>query len=324
MTRRTARTAVPLALLAAAAALLAAAPAAVATYPGHNGRIAFHSATPAGNQIFSVRKNGDDLRQLTHVAGDAVSPDWSPDGRLIAFELDTADAGAVAIMNADGSDLRIVPGLGISDGDPSFTPDGRRLVYGFFDGEHGGFAIMNLDGSGQRIIRADDVDADPNVSPDGRTLSLTCTQEPEVLAALCTQPLAGGALVPLTPFTAEVGAKSDWAPDGGQLVFTDHADRPNPGDSANVAVVRPDGTDEHLLTHFSGGATNAFAGSYSPDGRWIVFRLEADGKFGLFRIRPDGSHLRAILPLSDFAPRFIDWGPRAKDDHGRPGPDDDD
>jgi hypothetical protein len=30
-------------------------------------------------------------------------------------------------------------------------------------------------------------------------------------------------------------------------------------------------------------------------------------------MRPDGSHLRAILPLSDFAPRFIDWGARVAD-----------
>jgi Tol biopolymer transport system component len=300
----------------AAATLLAAAPTALATFPGHNGRIAFHSETSAGTQIFSVRENGNDLRQLTHLAGDAINADWSPDGRRIAFEIDTPDTADVAVMNADGSGLVTVPGIGLFNGDPSFTPDGRRLVYGFFDGEHGGVASMNLDGTDQRVVRTDDLVEDPNVSPDGRTMSVTCQQDPDVLQALCTLPVAGGRLTPLTPVTAEVGAKSDWAPDGRQLVFTDHADRPNPGDSANVAVVRPDGTQEHLLTHFAGGETNAFAGSYSPDGRWIVFRLEDRGKFGLFRIRPDGTHLRAIMPLSDFAPRFIDWGPRANDDRG--------
>ena len=91
-------------------------------------------------------------------------------------------------------------------------------------------------------------------------------------------------------------------------MFTDHADLPNPGDSANVSVVAPDGGGEHLLNHFSGGTVNAFAGSYSPHGRWIVFRLEDHGRFGLYKMRPDGSQLKAILPLSTFAPRFIDWG----------------
>ena len=60
----------------------------------------------------------------------------------------------------------------------------------------------------------------------------------------------------------------------------------------------------------------------SPDGRWGVFRLEDQGQFGLFRMRPDGTHLRAILPLSDFAPRFIDWGPRPDRDGRNAGDDD--
>ena len=310
MTRRT----VPLALLVVAT-LLAAAPVARATTAGHNGLIAFHSQTPAGSQIFTVRPNGRDLRQITHVAGDAISADWSPDGRRIAFEIDTEESATVAIMNADGSGLKTVPGIGRFNGDASFTPDGRRVVYGFFNDEHGGVASMRLDGSDQRKLLADDTVEDPNVSPDGRRISLTCIDVPLVLHALCTMPAAGGSPTAITPFTINVGAKSDWAPDGRELVFTDHADLPNPGDSANVGVVRPDGTRRHLLTHFSGGETNAFAGSYSPDGRYVVFRLEDQGRFGLYRMRRDGSHVRAILPLSDFAPRFIDWGPRPKRHH---------
>ena len=70
--------------------LLAVAPSALATFPGRNGLIAFYSDTGAGAQIFTVRPNGHDLRQITHIDGDAVRPDWSPDGRRIAFELDTA------------------------------------------------------------------------------------------------------------------------------------------------------------------------------------------------------------------------------------------
>ncbi len=304
-------------------ALVLAAPA-HATFPGHNGLIAFHSATNAGTQIFTVRPNGRDLRQITHVAGDAIRADWSPDGRRIAFEIGTADAAQVALMNADGSGLVTLPGIGLFNGDPSFTPHGRRLVYSFFNEEHGGVASMKLDGSGQRLVINNDGE-DPNVSPDGRTISLTCGQVPEVLQALCTFPAFGGSVTAITPFTAEVGAKSDWAPNGHRLVFTDHADLPNPGDSANVGVVRPNGTDEHLLTHFSGGEVNAFAGSYSPDGRWIVLRLEDHGQFGLYKMHPDGTHVRPILGLSNLAPRFIDWGASTRhrsDEHG--GRDEDD
>jgi Tol biopolymer transport system component len=68
------------------------------------------------------------------------------------------------------------------------------------------------------------------------------------------------------------------------------------------------------VTEYRGGEVNALVGSYSPNGRWIVFRLEDHGRFGLYKVRPDGSHLLPILGLSDFAARFIDWGPKPRRD----------
>src|SRR4051812_46787740 len=254
------------AVLAATVAALALPCSALATFPGHNGRIAFHATTATeGTQIFTVRPDGRDLHALTHVAGDAISVDWSPDGQRIAFEIDTEDSATVALMNADGGGVRTLPGIGLFNGDPSFTPDGERLVYGFFDGAHAGVASMRLDGSDPRLIQIPENREAPTAPPDGPRIGLTCQQVPDPPQTLCTTPAGGGPVTNLTPVTptAEVGAKSDWSPDGTQLVFTDHADLPNPGDSANVATVAADGTGERMLTHLSGGEVNAFAGSYS-------------------------------------------------------------
>src|SRR5262245_10968860 len=87
-------------------ATLVLAPTAHATFPARNGLIAFQADTGSGYQLYTVRPNGRDLRQITHVDGDAIKPDWSPDGRRIAFALDEC---SVAIMNADGSGLRVLP-----------------------------------------------------------------------------------------------------------------------------------------------------------------------------------------------------------------------
>jgi Tol biopolymer transport system component len=323
MSRRTFATPRTLAPLAAAAVMLAAAPSALATFPGRNGPIAFYSDTSAGAQIFTVQPNGHGLRQITHVNGDAVRPDWSPDGTRIAFELDTADSASVAIMNSDGSNMVVLPPAPAGgEGDPSFTPDGARIVFERFVPDTNDDAIwsMNVDGADRHRIGSGPLGAtDPNVSPDGRALSFVSSNGVDS-GALLTSRIDGSQQLQLTPFTFDVGVRQDWAPDGRHLAFIHDADLPQPGDSANIATIRPDGTDLRFLTHYQGGEVNAFAGSYSPDGRWIVFRLEDQGRFGLFKMRPDGSHLKPILGLSSFAPRFIDWGPRTvdgKDDDNR-------
>ena len=295
-------------VLVGCVALVLAGPA-HATYPGHNGLIAFHSATAQGTQIFTVRPNGRDLRQITHVSGDAIGPDWSPDGRLIAFDIETPDSAQLAIMNADGSGLVTLPKASgnIVEVDPSFTPDGQRLVFNTYNGEFEAIWSIKLDGTHRRLIKTGPT-ADPNVSPDGRRLAFMGFNDQPHGQALFTSGNDGSNPVQLTPFSFDVGFKLDWAPDGRQLAFIHNADFAFPDDSANIATIRPNGTGLRFVTNYHGRQVNAFVGTYSPDGRWIVFRLEDHGQFGLYKIHPDGTHLRPILGLSDFAPRFIDWG----------------
>ena len=321
-----------LSLIISALALLCLVPSSRvgATVPGDNGRIAFQAHTGTGNQIYTVRPNGHNLRQITHVNGEAVAPDWSPDGRLIVFEHDSAVCASVAIMNADGSDLIdiVPPSANICEGDPAFTPDGKRIVFEQFNVDTGVDAIwsMRLDGSHRRFITSGTAGiqvTDPSVSPDGRTLSFVDFNATGLAFGLFTVDIDGGSLFQVVPFTFDVGTKQDWAPDGRRLVFTENANHPNPGDSANIATIRPDGTGLRHLTHYQGGEVNALVGSYSPDGRWIVFRLEDHGSFGLFKMHPDGSDLRPILGLSSFKPRLIAWGPRSGDEDEDNGDEDD-
>jgi Tol biopolymer transport system component len=177
---------------------------------------------------------------------------------------------------------------------------------------------MNLAASDRRRVATTPHGAtDPNVSPDGEAVSFVGFNGQEFGQALFTAGIDGEDVAQITPFTFDVAIKHDWAPHGRRLVFTDNADFPNPGDSANIATIRRDGTGLRYLTHYRGGNLNAFAGSYSPDGRWIVLRLEDHGSYSLYKMRPDGSHLRPILDLEGVAPRYIDWGPQPRGRHWR-------
>ena len=283
--------------------ILALAPAASATFPDRNGLIAFQAQTDHGVQIFTIRPNGKDLRQITHVDGEATAPDWSPDGRRIAFALNDC---SVAIMDADGSNLSLIADDPAKcQGDPSFTPDGSRIVFMHFDWLGTGLEevwSMRPDGTDKRVATSDG-HVDPNVSPDGRQLSFKGLG----VGALFVQNLDGSGLVQLSP-TVSVAYKHDWAPDGQRIVYGENSE-PGPDDAVNIATVRPDGTDPQWLTNYP-APLKAWVGGYAPDGQWIVFRLEDHGQFTLYRIRPDGTDLHAVLRASStFVPRNIDWGP---------------
>jgi Tol biopolymer transport system component len=275
--------------------------ATTATTPGRNGRIAFQADTDEGLQIFTIRSNGKDLRQITHVDGDATNVDWSPDGRRLAFSVNECSIG---VIDADGSNYALIaedPDL--CQTDPVFTADGQRLVYERYDPIADVDAIwsMKLDGSDKHLLTLAG-GADANVSPDGTRVSFKAGQ----FGALFVQNVDGSGLHQASP-DWDIAYKHDWAPDGSRIVISDDAE-PGPGEPVNIATVRPDGTGLRFLTHYE-GAAEANVGSYSPDGQFIVFRLTVDGLYTLYRMRTDGSDRHAILGPSTFLPRHIDWGP---------------
>jgi Tol biopolymer transport system component len=295
-------------LLAATAALalaLALLPCttARATFAARNGLIAFHAVTAQGTQLFTLQPNGHDLHQVTHVQGSATLADWSPDGRRIVFTLDDC---SIAMVEADGDNLHHVasdPDRCLSDA--SFTPDGRRLVYDRYDPALDSDQIwsMTVDGSDQRFIT--DGGPDPNVSPDGRKLSFKAAE-----GALFVSNIDGSGRVQVSP-SISVTYKHDWAPNGQHLVVSDNSN-PTPDEADNVVTVRPDGSDWTYLTHYPAGY-RANVGGYSPDGQWILFRLQGPGLVPtLYRIRPDGTDLHPIYSSSTLSPRFMDWGPAAR------------
>jgi Tol biopolymer transport system component len=311
-----------IAMVSALAALLALPSAAAATMPGENGRIVFSAETSAGVQMFTVRPSGSGLRQITHLDGDALNPDWSPDGRRIVFAIGTETSARIAIVRPDGSRLRILPQpAGVFDDQPSYSPNGQWIYFERYTVATNDDAIwrMKTDGSHQHRVLGpfpNGFVTDPNVSRDGRTLSFQGwngslvgpAPNEEPARGLFTARIDGTHIKQIRPYSADETVKADWAPSGLRIAVTENANHFDPDDSANMITMRRDGSHRRALTHFHDGVTNAYLGSYSPDGRWLVFRLEKDGLFGLYRIRPDGSGMRAILPLSDFRPRYIDWG----------------
>jgi len=305
------------ALLVAVLALagLAASPA-IASTPGANGRIVYGQQVSGHFRLFTILPDGTGRTSLGRVNGDAVHPDWSPDGTRIVFELDHPHGPpfcSVEVVNADGSGLVDLTGnRNGCEAQPAFTPDGRRIVFERYDDKKKIDAIWSMDVTGgdrhQITTRKQNGVTDPNVSPDGSWITFVRIKKDGKLQALFAVHPDGSGLRQLTPFSWEVAIKHDWSPDGSRIVLTKNADFVRPDQSANLVTIRPDGTGLNRLTHYKHGKKNAFAGSFSPDGREIVFRYERGNRFALAVIDGDGHNVRLLTKLSKNKPRYIDWG----------------
>jgi len=80
------------------------------------------------NDIFVVRTDGTDLRQLTDDSYQDLGPRWSPDGERVLFFSNRSGRYQVWSINADGSGHRQVTEAADEMWYPVWSPDGRRVA----------------------------------------------------------------------------------------------------------------------------------------------------------------------------------------------------
>jgi Tol biopolymer transport system component len=284
-----------------------------------DGLLVFHAETSAGPQLFTIRPDGQELRQITHIDGGAVAAEWAPDGRRIVFQMGTEGECNIAFVDPDGANLTILPNDDGCDAQPTLTPEGDRIVFGRADPASGNDAIwgMNLDGTDRHVIGSGVGAAwNPQVSPDGSLVSVSgwnLLDGPDSYEGLYAMSIDGTDPRWLTPNWPGIFPEHGWSPNGESIVLSDRIG--HEGGPANVVVVLADGssvTGWTSLTHYDREDQRALTPTFSPDGDWVAFRLREDDLFALYRMRPDGSDLDRLTEPSSFIPAEIDWGSAAR------------
>jgi TolB protein len=160
-----------------------------------DGTIVFTSLRDGDLDIYTMDKNGGDVRRLTNELGYDGGPFWSYDGKQIVYrayypesEKEKADYLALLkdnlirpskldlrVMNADGSNKRRVTNNGKANFAPFFFPDGKRIIFSSNmddpKGRNFDLYAIAIDGTGlERITFNDTFDGFPMFSPDGKKI----------------------------------------------------------------------------------------------------------------------------------------------------------
>ena len=120
--------------------------------------------------------SGADERNLTNNPAFDVEPNWSPNGRRIAFtsvpDGGTDDEAEIYTMNIDGSRLRRVTDNDTFDGQANWSPNGRKLSFQSYREGQLSIYTMRNDGSDQKRLTYDVPDAFGSAwSPNGRIIA---------------------------------------------------------------------------------------------------------------------------------------------------------
>ncbi|MDQ3248971.1 MAG: hypothetical protein M3Q45_07130 [Chloroflexota bacterium] len=308
-------------------------PATGTVYPG---KIVYTRAEQNSADLYVMTADRQYQTRLTNTPGASFQPQWSPDGRSIAYlhyEADTSLTNLWLVDAADGSEPRRLTANGLKTAESVvWSPDSRFLLYQDVQAGSTSQDVYRL------AVTTGDVtnltatspqrDGSPAPSPDNGLIAFASdrpTSVTEALTSTVTGAMTGTAAIwvmgvdgaDATSLTAQTPGWSDskpaWSPDGRQIAFyraqiggaTDA-----PGGPAGLWTINADGSEARLRVDFPEWQASD-PPVWSPDGQWIAFDYgnQDDTDVWVIAVQADTPLQISDLPGGE---KYISWSPDSK------------
>jgi len=253
-------------------------------------------------QIWMASASGSDAYQMTFGEKSSGSPDWSPDGRWIAFTSSRSGKNNLYLMRSTGGEAEMITDVKSGVGGFAWSPDGKWIAFTMTDPPSADEEKNNKGKDDSRWI-------DENVKMSHLYVAPVMKD-----AAGKREPrqLTKGAF---TVGSGLGGGGFDWSPDGKSIVFT-HTKAPKADywTSANVSVVDVASGEIKAMAATAAAESQPI---YSPDGKWIALTISDNPPTWAFQnkihIIPAGGGAPKPLALTfDEQPNLIGWAADGK------------
>ncbi|CAN5386263.1 hypothetical protein BH10CHL1_BH10CHL1_13440 [soil metagenome] len=293
--------------------------------PSYPGKIAYTGVEKNSVNIYVMTADRSYQKQLTKASGVSFQPQWSHDGKLLAYFHYDSQKDVTTIWVADSAgdpEPRLVsPPAGVKTADTlSWSADDHFLVYQDLQPNSNQRDIYRLDITNGELVNlttdSPKFDTSPTWSPDGQWIAFVSdrTNATKGSDSIWLMTPDGKNLKNLTTEAGDwENTKPAWSPDGEQLAFyrwTVQKDFKASGGPAGLWVINADGSQAKPLVDFTEWLPSD-APVWSPDGKLIAFDYGNKDDTNVWVVPAQGGKPLQISKLPG-GEKHISWSPDSK------------
>jgi TolB protein len=269
-------------------------------------------------EIYLMDWDGANPHQITQHRTVSISPDWSPNGELVAYTSYISRKIGKGPMkkNPDLYMYEVKSGRrwlvsyreGMNSG-ANFTRDSREILLTLSMGKTADIFRMSADGKSIKQLTQGPgtaMNVEPAISPDGKKIAFSTDRGGKPMIYVMG---ADGSNPKRLTWAGNYNSTPTWSPDGSKIAFAG-VDKEKDG-TFDIFIINADGSGLQRLTSSrktSGKWANNEAPSFAPDGQRVLFASDRTGTSQLYMVNIDGTNERRITFDSKFYSK-PKWGP---------------